>query len=40
MTGYGQFILPVALIDVAMFPQLTAARSDDFDQDVHVVTWL
>jgi len=31
MTGYGQFIFPVAIIDVAMFPELTAAGSDDFD---------
>jgi hypothetical protein len=31
MTGYGQFIFPVAVIDVAMFPELSAAGSDDFD---------
>ena len=40
MMGYGKFIFPVAVIDVAMFPELTAAGSDDFDQEVHVVTWL
>ena len=40
MTGYGQFIFPVAVIDVAMFPKLTAVGCDDFDQEVHVVTWL
>ena len=39
MMGYGKFIFPVAVIDVAMFPELTA-RSDDFDQEVHVVIWL
>jgi hypothetical protein len=40
MTGYVQFIFPVAVIDVAMFPELTAAGSDGFDQEVHIVTWL
>jgi hypothetical protein len=42
MTGHGQFIFifPVAVIDVAMFKELTAARTDDCDQEVHVVTWV
>jgi hypothetical protein len=40
MTGYREFIFPAAVIDVAMFPELTAEGSDDFDQEVHVVTWL
>ena len=40
MTGYRKFIFSVAVIDVAMFPELTAAGSDDFDQEVHIVTWL
>jgi hypothetical protein len=39
MTGYGQFIFTVAVIDVAMFQELTAAGSNDFDQEVHAVTW-
>ena len=38
MTGYGKFIFSVAVIDVAMFPD--AAGSDDFDEEVHIVTWL
>ena len=38
MMGYGKFIFPVAVIDVAMFQELTAAGSDD--REVHVVTWL
>ena len=37
MMGYGKFIFPVAVIDVAMFQELTAAGSDDFDQEVQVV---
>ena len=40
MMGYGTFIFPVAVIDVAMLQELTAAGSDDFDREVHVVTWL
>ena len=40
MMGYGKFIFPVAVIDVAMFPKLTAVGCGDFDQEVHVVTWL
>jgi hypothetical protein len=40
MMGYGKFIFPVAVIDVAMFQELTAAGSDDSDREVHVVTWL
>jgi len=40
MMGYGKFIFPVAVIDVAMLQELTAAGSDDFDREVHVVTWL
>jgi len=36
MMGYGKFIFPVAVIDVAMLQELT----DDFDREVHVVTWL
>ena len=40
MMGYGKFIFPVAVIDVAMPQELTAAGSDDFDREVHVVTWL
>jgi hypothetical protein len=40
MRCYGKFIFPVAVIDVAMFPELTAAGSDDFDQKVHIVIWL
>ena len=40
MTCYRQFIFPVAVIDVATFQELTAAGSDDFDQEVQVVTWL
>ena len=40
MTGYGKFIFPVAIIDVAMFPELTAAGSDDFAREIHIVTCL
>ena len=40
MTSDGQFIFPVAVIDVAMFTELTAAGSDDFAREIHIVTCL